>query len=1343
MWLTVSQTYWFALKRRNECYENKTLCYLILHIHLVVAGDTCQVNPGTYIENIDFLGKNIVLKSYSGPEVTIIDGNASGSVVTLHGGENQNAVLDGFTIRNGYAPNGGGIYCYNGVSPTIINNIITQNTATSEGGGIAARNASFPTIRNNIISENTAFSGDAWYGSGGGIHIISASNVPIIDKNIIKANTASYRGGGITIDVSVAIITNNIIIGNNAARGGGIAIQSGASSTITNNTIVGNKALTSAFWPGYGGGVFMRDRATTTITNTILWGNDAPFGPEIALNSYAPPDSSVTISYSDVEGGQSAVFVEPGNTLNWGSGMINEDPLFVDAANNDFHLTGGPCINTGDNNAPGLPETDFEGDPRIITGTVDIGADEFAHVELPRTGQTTCYDTAGAVIACAGTGHDGEIQAGVPWPDIRFTENTDSTVTDNLTGLMWTKNANLMTTRDSSFDADWTGGDGLVNWQHVLDYVAKLNAEAYLGYTDWRLPNVNEIETLVNAEQSNPATWLNTQGFSNVQWDGFWWSSTSVSSSTDAAWFVNMSDGFIGGVSKSYYYNGFYVWPVRSEQSGVAPLWETGQTACYDSAGNVIDCAGTGQDGGIQAGVAWPSSRFTASGDCVTDNLTGLMWTKDVNLMASRDPGFDTDGTLGDGAVSWRSALDYANGLSLCGYADWRLPNRKELHSLTDFSRNNPALPSNHPFLNVVPSSIYWSSTTYALSPFNAWFISWNSGYLGAYGKSNYYSFYGDSYVWPVRGGNVATLEICDGIDNDGDGQIDEGLTNTYYEDADGDTYGNASVTTQACAQPLGYVTDSTDCNDSNGGIYPGATEACNLADDNCDGNIDEGVQNAYYHDADGDTYGNASVTTHACTAPSGYVSDSTDCNDANTSINPGVAEVCSNGTDDNCNTQIDEGCSLSADLSITNVDSSDPLTPAGQDVTYSITVTNNGPAYATGVTVTDVLDASLTLVSATPSQGEPCTGTGTITCNLGSLISGASATVTVVATTSPTPGMIGSTASVTATEPDPNLSNNSATQTTNVGDVSRQVGISTRGYVDTGTGIMVGGFSFGGTVSKRVLIRGRGPSMSGAPYNFTGTLTNPTLEIYSGPTLFATVDDWQAGAMMCNAPAETCGTPAELQAALTDPCQPNVGQTTAPPGCMQEAALYITLPPGAYTAKLKGVNNEVGKGIIEVYDADTASLTMLGGISTRGKVLTGTDVMVGGFIVGAGTTNKTLLLRGRGPSLSGAPYNFTGTLSNPTLEIYSGPTLFATVDDWQSGAVMCNAPAISCGTPAQLETALVDPCQPNAGQTTAPPGCTQESAMFITLPPGAYTAKLKGVNDDTGIGIFEVYEMP
>ncbi|OGO12507.1 MAG: hypothetical protein A2Y53_01870 [Chloroflexi bacterium RBG_16_47_49] len=432
---------------------------------------------------------------------------------------------------------------------------------------------------------------------------------------------------------------------------------------------------------------------------------------------------------------------------------------------------------------------------------------------------------------------------------------------------------------------------------------------------------------------------------------------------------------------------------------------------------------------------------------------------------------------------------------------------------------------------------------------------------------------------------NPSSAEVCNGVDDNCNIHIDEGVQDTYYQDADSDLYGNASVTTLACTVPIGYASDSSDCNDANALINPAAAEVCNGVDDNCNTLIDEGVLNTYYQDLDGDLYGNASVSMQACTVLIGYTSDSLDCDDNNAAINPGASEVCANAADDNCNTQIDEGCILSADISTLLTDIPDPVTQAGQDVTYTITVTNNGPDSASNVTVMDVLDASLILVSATPSQGAPCIGILTVTCNLGTILNGLSATVTVVATTSTTPGMIGNTASVTATEPDPNTTNNSAAVTTNVGDVSRQVGISTRGYVDTGTGIMVGGFTFGGTVSKKVLIRGRGPSMSGAPYNFTGTLTNPTIEIFSGATLFATVDDWQSGATMCNAPAESCGTPAELQAALTDPCQPNVGQTTAPPGCTQESAMFITLPPGAYTAKLKGVNDGTGIGIVEVYE--------------------------------------------------------------------------------------------------------------------------------------------------------------
>jgi hypothetical protein len=149
--------------------------------------------------------------------------------------------------------------------------------------------------------------------------------------------------------------------------------------------------------------------------------------------------------------------------------------------------------------------------------------------------------------------------------------------------------------------------------------------------------------------------------------------------------------------------------------------------------------------------------------------------------------------------------------------------------------------------------------------------------------------------------------ELCDGKDNDCDTQVDEGVTNTYYGDADGDGYGNTSNSTQACSQPQGYVSNNTDCDDSNASVHPGATEVCNGIDDNCNGQVDEGVTTTWYQDNDGDTYGNPAVSQQACSQPSGYVSDNTDCNDSNASVHPGATEVY-NGIDDNCNGQIDEG---------------------------------------------------------------------------------------------------------------------------------------------------------------------------------------------------------------------------------------------------------------------------------------------------------------------------------------------------------------------------------------------------------------------------------------------------
>ncbi|MEO7174825.1 MAG: MopE-related protein, partial [Saprospiraceae bacterium] len=164
---------------------------------------------------------------------------------------------------------------------------------------------------------------------------------------------------------------------------------------------------------------------------------------------------------------------------------------------------------------------------------------------------------------------------------------------------------------------------------------------------------------------------------------------------------------------------------------------------------------------------------------------------------------------------------------------------------------------------------------------------------------------------------NPGATEVCNGIDDDCDGLTDDsdpgivGQT-TYYADADGDGYGDEEVSVQSCNLPEGYVTDDTDCDDNDGDVHPGATEVCNDKDDDCDGAIDEELQSTFYADTDDDGYGDESNSIDACTAPEGYVSDDTDCDDGNGAINPGATEICGDEIDNNCDGVVDEGCVIS-----------------------------------------------------------------------------------------------------------------------------------------------------------------------------------------------------------------------------------------------------------------------------------------------------------------------------------------------------------------------------------------------------------------------------------------------
>jgi hypothetical protein len=154
---------------------------------------------------------------------------------------------------------------------------------------------------------------------------------------------------------------------------------------------------------------------------------------------------------------------------------------------------------------------------------------------------------------------------------------------------------------------------------------------------------------------------------------------------------------------------------------------------------------------------------------------------------------------------------------------------------------------------------------------------------------------------------NPSATEVCNNIDDDCDGQVDEGVTTTFYQDNDDDGFGNPNMTIQACSLPNGYSDNNLDCDDTNPNVNPSATEICNNIDDNCNGQVDEGVTTTFYQDNDGDGFGNPAVTTQGCTPPPGFVINNLDCDDNAATTYPGAPELCNN-VDDNCNGQVDEG---------------------------------------------------------------------------------------------------------------------------------------------------------------------------------------------------------------------------------------------------------------------------------------------------------------------------------------------------------------------------------------------------------------------------------------------------
>jgi len=183
-------------------------------------------------------------------------------------------------------------------------------------------------------------------------------------------------------------------------------------------------------------------------------------------------------------------------------------------------------------------------------------ADAAALASLPRTGQTTCWDANGSPVACAGTGQDGDKQAGVPMPSSRFNNNGNGTITDKMTGLVWLKNANCFGYKP------WTTALNKANT--LSNGTCSLADGSKAG--DWRLPNRKEMLSLLNRQQGDSIIYLGEYGFSAIQQPTagvLYWTSTTSAENDSRAWSVNFSDSSINYSEKDYV---GYIWPVRNSQ---------------------------------------------------------------------------------------------------------------------------------------------------------------------------------------------------------------------------------------------------------------------------------------------------------------------------------------------------------------------------------------------------------------------------------------------------------------------------------------------------------------------------------------------------------------------------------------------------------------------------------------------------------------------------------------------------------------------------------------------------------------------------------------------------------
>jgi len=446
--IAAAQTTWYV--DDDNCpggsgAPNDPFCRVQDGINAAADGDTVQVEPGTYAERIDFLGKAIVVQSSQGAPVTILDGSGTGPIVSFVNVEGPGSVLEGFTIRNGYDDYGGGIVCR--AAPVIQDNVITGCQAQFAAGGIDCVGAA-QILRNTITNCGSAYStggvyasgatvvGNLIQGNGGGygnagitvtkgvlrgnrilsnwiydgyVAGVECDNGSLVEDNWIEGNThQDSEVGGLLCTGNCTIRRNvivdnqggmmlwgdatveNTVIADNWAEGGVIVAY--GSPTLNHVTITGNGRV-------QGAGIHCDDGADLLVVDSILWGDQGSKGREVWVGSSYRP-SKVTILCTDLDGGAASCEVDPTCTLVLGPDLIDADPRFVDPGNRDLHLArGSPCVNRGAGVLGVLD--DLDGDARPAMGSVDLGADEYTGTHDLAADRFTLPVATGGVVNLA------------------------------------------------------------------------------------------------------------------------------------------------------------------------------------------------------------------------------------------------------------------------------------------------------------------------------------------------------------------------------------------------------------------------------------------------------------------------------------------------------------------------------------------------------------------------------------------------------------------------------------------------------------------------------------------------------------------------------------------------------------------------------------------------------------------------------------------------------------------------------------------------------------------------------------------------------------------------------